>query len=114
MLPMHYSLKVARKLLNAVSRKAPVEAKKVFTVKTYCNGREQGYALAYMKGFRSMAISFAQNRNSDSIVVYCGAINFNDIPTEETYRAAKYFDSDAMGEAVEYVLVCVKKVLENA
>ena len=115
MLTLHNSLKVARKVLNAVSRKTPKEANRVFTVKTLHNGREQGYALHYFLPLdgKMRAISFAENRNSDNIVVYHGEHGCDGIPTDETFRAANYFDPDRMDLAVRHILACVHNVLKQ-
>src|SRR3990172_7764209 len=63
----------------------------------YANGREHGYSLVEWTAQRK--VSFSENRNSDRIVVYCGhsSLAFDmggNVPSEEVYRKAQYFDCD--------------------
>jgi hypothetical protein len=76
-----------------------------FHVESYANGREQGLMI---KGYDHHAI-FAQNRNSDHIVVYLaeGATSFSlqgNVPQDEAYKDRQLFGSDQYKEAADCVL----------
>lgn len=95
----------------SVLRKLQVRAKDV-DVSTYSNCREQGFFVTfYGKDYsKRRAVSFAENRNSDNIIVQFGNItygkdsDFNDygVLSEEAYNKGqkKYFDcGDSDGAA---------------
>jgi hypothetical protein len=92
-------LDVARKTWAAVMKKYGAllrERALSVEIAAYCNGREQGYTVVvYFKkeGVGVTETQFAENRNSDDIVVYAGNVSDPLIPEakrEATYRAAQY------------------------
>lgn len=79
-------------------------------VENYSNGREQGFYIIYYPKTTSSfldgtAVAFAENRNSDEIVVYVGKPrNFTiegHIPDQETYSRKKFFIDEK--EAAKYI-----------
>jgi hypothetical protein len=100
---------VAFKVLNEVNRTINKKVSKNLWLEVYSNCREQGYCIKHKNG---LSISFSENRNSDDIVVYVGT-KFDmqgNVPTEESYRKARYFRYDDVSGAVNYIMV---KVLEQ-
>ena len=73
-----------------------------FTLEPYQNGREHGWALGNFQIDKKVA--FAENRNSDDIVVYMGnVLSFDmagNVPDRVTWRNAHY---DAATEIVKYL-----------
>ncbi len=75
-------------------------------VEPYVNGREIGWSIASLKDNRKVA--FSENRNSDSIVVYCGC--FSDFsmqgnsPNEKTWKASDLFSHDGYLNAAQRVI----------
>ena len=57
-------------------------------MQSYQNGREQGLTIAGLDNM--MVISFAEHRNSDSIVVYCG-MTANQGLSDEAWKNSKMF-----------------------
>ena len=91
------SMKVAQKVLRAVNAYSlPKEIVKRSYVDAYSNGREQGFCIhGYFEG-ESVVISFAENRNSDNIVVYVGRNNDlffmqGNVPSEDAYKCKGCF-----------------------
>jgi hypothetical protein len=76
------------------------------TIRSYVNGREEGFYIV-VYGLRSKAVAFSENRNSDNIVVYFGVSNDftpqGNVPSEEVYKNAKYFDYNAYLEAAKFI-----------
>lgn len=78
-LETHYSLEHSNKVLKIVE-KALRKTKQRITVEAWSNGREQGYYLSgHLAGGRGCC--FAQQRNSDSIVVVFGKTTEFDVTT---------------------------------
>jgi hypothetical protein len=81
-------------------------------VETYKNGRENGYALIYSFGIVFRKIAFAENRNSDDIVLYKGAIsdfsNAGNIPSAAIYGKRELIGGSKINKAAQ---IAVKFVL---
>lgn len=84
-----------------------------FTIQPYMNGREQGFAVMNYDAPGYPKVAFAECRGSDQIVVYTGFnVDFSsggNVASEETYKKAKYFDSEqyvaAAHEALNHLQV---------
>jgi len=69
----------------------------------WCNGREQGFHLVC----DGLAVCFAENRNSDHIVVYAGesgCVNFDITtyqPSEDLWKNRQLFDNEPL--AVKFI-----------
>ena len=110
---LHDGLKVAKKVLDNLNKIMPKKMQKECSVEAYSNCREQGYNIKYWKdisetkpNFITLEVSFAENRNSDNIVVYAGR-NFSlqgNIPSEEAYTNQKLFEPDEYDKAAEFIL----------
>lgn len=77
-----------------------------FGVEPYMNGREAGWKITDWNVNRSAV--FAENRNSDDIVVYVGDgfLHFTmqgNIPDEETYQKRKFFNWNDFTGAADYI-----------
>ena len=110
MIRKHNSLVVADNLLNVLMNDE--EAPKVDgCVRTFENCREQGYAISIHKAFDKefdhpyLQVSFAENRNSDQIVVYIGPSeeDTNTDLSKEAYRNARYFSPGDYHAATRYI-----------
>jgi hypothetical protein len=86
-------------------------------VESYHNCREEGFAISGLLSnseydWQRRAV-FSENRNSDSIVLYTGkTIDFDissGIPSEETYRRARYFPPLDFEGVAEAALQSLKK-----
>tara|TARA_R110002051_G_scaffold317822_1_gene399440 strand:- start:303 stop:680 length:378 start_codon:yes stop_codon:yes gene_type:complete len=75
----------------------------------YSNCREQGYSITRLfDASRATQCVFAENRNSDSIVVYTGrsSVDFDlssQIPSEKIYAKRHYFNRNEHKQAAQYV-----------
>ena len=99
MIKIQYSLVVAQKILDLIM--ADERAKELDAmVECYQNGREQGYLIWNWKVNKAFYI--AQQRNSDSIVVYLGSYKMQSI-SEDAHRSGKYFDCGDYVGAVDYI-----------
>lgn len=116
MIQKHNSLVVADTLLNYLMNDE--EAPRVDgTVRTFENCREQGYAIdidtAFDKQFEYPfpRVTFAENRNSDQIVVYIGPPEGgpNTDLSEKAYRNAKYFHPEDYYKATRYIFETLAK-----
>lgn len=109
-LKLNESLVVAKRVLSAI--RLPDAVAEECDVVGYENGREHGLCIKcyYVKdgGNRPVTICFAENRNSDQIVVYVSTpgerfdANTN-IPTARAYEAAKYFDYGEYAKAANFI-----------
>ena len=74
-------------------------------IEPYLNGREDGFAISTFAGNK---VAFSENRNSDSIVVYCGkTYDFGmqgNMPYGEIYKNARYFAYNEYYEAAEWII----------
>src|SRR5439155_18408951 len=72
---------------------------------TYCNGREQGFAIIEIAPQSHRMVAFAQNCNSDEIVVYAGTRDDfrenGNIPTDECKPF--YFQAGAYTEVITFI-----------
>ena len=70
-------------------------------VSDYNNGREHGYYLVYA----NKVVAFAEFRNSDSIVVYCGSEGdfVNGYPSEAVYEHKTFFACGAFKAAAKFI-----------
>lgn len=80
-----------------------------YWLESYCNGREQGYCIH--GGYTTeKQVCFSENRNSDDIVVYPKGKQHErfsmqgNVPSEESYREAKYFRYDESDGAAEFIV----------
>jgi hypothetical protein len=90
------SLKRADRVLYLVDLPLSHAALQRIHTRTYCNGREQGFTVQVHSGAGevSLQLSFAEQRNSDSLVLYVGRVEDFDehgIPRDEVYEAAKTY-----------------------
>jgi len=111
MLRKHYSLKHANKILNrlfSILGEAESETEARVIVECWSNGREQGYFLRKfpVSELNQYCVCFAQQRNSDELVVLCGPLDCFDIttnmPNKEIWSQQKCFEDD--DEAVAYII----------
>ena len=105
------SLLVAQAVMSLVNLSLPdnglVESN--FWVESYSNGREQGLAISHISGHQ---IAFAENRNSDSIVVYVG-MHFSmqgNVPTKDAYEARTLFTYNKHLKAAEFIVQQMQKI----
>jgi len=127
----HNSLKDANevlKRLRSLAKGVKLPKEFGFYVESYVNCREQGFTLiGYRRGF-SFYASFAQCRNSDSVVVNIGTTDSRDstilyntfcgnIPSERAYAQARYFswqkDKSHYTFAAEFILDQMKIFITN-
>ena len=103
-------LNIIQPILDQLKAEADLLTAEFITVETYCNGREQGYVMiALPETFKSVwqTVAFAQCRNSDSIVVYCGVNGdfrlAGNIPAEHVWSNAMYFNENNHQTIVEFI-----------
>jgi len=109
-IPFRHSLSVALAVKLAMDILIDEENVSRCSIEAYSNGREQGLHFVGPEGRASVA----ENRNSDHIVVYVarpaygpGAIAFymgGNIPVEDVYRNARYFNPGQVVAAAQFVL----------
>jgi hypothetical protein len=89
----------AEKMVKTLRKHLPT---KVGYLYPWCNGREQGFHLVC----DGLAVCFAENRNSDSIVVYAGENVSFDIttyqPSEDLWKNRQLFDNEVL--AVKFIV----------
>lgn len=113
------SLAVAHAVLNRIEvPEAAVKEQRV-CVLGYENGREHGLALRiYPKEGKDSTICWAENRNSDEIVVYVGEPGeyFTDghVPTERAYSYKTFFPHDKKDEAAAFIAREARRLLRAA
>lgn len=115
-IPVHYSLKVARQVVSKID--LPKEIAENCEVKSYSNGREQGLFI-YRFGFdctQAQALTVAQQRSSDEILVVIGAgIDFDvatNSPSEKLWErdgSKNYFRYDEVDKAAKFIEEFLKK-----
>lgn len=109
-LTKHYSLKHSDKVLKLVKQNLPKDGQSEIVVQAWSNGREQGYHLSHRiignRSYNVFGINFAQQRNSDSILVIYGSIKDFDIQTNHPYETIwkdrKEFSNDA--DAANFII----------
>jgi hypothetical protein len=107
---MNDGLKRSLRVLRAV--KVTACSDDIWIIGTYLNGRENGLRIHVYNGDWKNTRSFviAENRNSDSMVLYSGQFEDFDyaaIPNEAVYKNAQYFASEK-----ELVAVLTKAITQ--
>jgi hypothetical protein len=97
---------LARRVLAEVKRLAKKSKDDCYVlVETYSNCREQGFALASCDAFK---VAFAENRNSDDLVLYRGSRldfeNNSNIPSDEAYESRLYFSPNNVKKAAKFIV----------
>ena len=107
------SVKIARKVLDILSKllKADTQAKEGM-IEHYQNGREHGFTVADYHAIPPRAVTFAQERRSDQIVVYLDNISYQSL-TETAWKTAKCFGPDESYQAAEYCAAHLLAKVEN-
>jgi len=90
---------IAKKILNKLVkelRNINDDYTAIYSVSFYKSGRENGYTIRKYcsNGNHKISVTFSENRNSDSYVVYYDIGIGKDIPSEEAYKNAKYFEGN--------------------
>lgn len=109
------SLQVARKVLEAVMADERTQSTDAY-VEAYQNGREQGYCIVrsqFEPAFETLAISFAENRNSDDIVVHAGPMAMQGL-SERAWHNRRLFRYDDLSGAVAYIVDLLTRPLPVA
>jgi hypothetical protein len=110
------SIDVAFKLLALVQKKCKhlknPTGEDLFDLQAFSNGREQGFHIRGigLSNHRYLGISFAQNRNSDNIVVYYGE---NFYPELDKMKASWFPPGDYEG-ASEYIIRLMQGFIDVA
>ena len=96
----------ARKVLAEVKRLAKSSKDdSIIGIEVYANCREQGFALASCDDRK---VAFAENRNSDDIVVYFGSrkdFDFNtNIPSDAVWAKRKFYRYDKPHSAAAFIV----------
>jgi hypothetical protein len=118
MIKFYNSLQVAHTVLSAVNSLLREGEDEHFWVETYSNCREQGYCIVgnYHKA-GSKTIAFSENRNSDSIVVYCDENRefslAGNVPNDSVYRNSRMFGFGKYQEAAEYIVAMMREAIKN-
>lgn len=110
-LTKHYSLIHADKVLKLVKQDLPKDVQSEIVVQAWSNGREQGYHLSHRiignRSYNVFGINFAQQRNSDNIVVVHGSIKDFDIQTNhpsETIWENNRKEFSNYSDAAEFII----------
>ena len=94
------SMRRSEKMVKMLRKRLPTKTGYLYP---WCNGREQGFHLVC----DGLAVCFAENRNSDSIVVYAGksgGANFDITtyqPSEDLWTNRTLFDNEPL--AVKFI-----------
>jgi hypothetical protein len=118
-------LKYADLILNLINFKLYNTTKKslINIISKYCfvncfdNCREQGYVISIFNT-NSYYIAFANQRNSDQIVVYeyAKTEGYSKLPSEEDvngWNKPIFFKTDHLDKAAEYILSIIKNKLKD-
>jgi len=109
----HYSLVHSEKVLKALRKAMPKEISKDVTVDCWSNGREQGFHLSRYSHSPepNLELVFAQQRNSDMVLVVVGKSLDFDITTNqpsdeiwETGRKEYGHDEDAVFHIIKHLV----------
>ncbi len=124
------SIKLLDCTVNPVAKKVLAEVKKILDAANlqvegglepalylYVNGRERGYIIKTFK----FAVAFAENRNSDDIVIYHGKVGDftlnGSLQNDKIYESAVYFRYNEVDLAASViaseVLFAVKEESKN-
>jgi len=99
----HYSIQHSDKVLNLVKTILKrIKHKEEITLQSWANGREQGYQLRFFNllegSFEIFCVNFAQQRNSDLMLVIPGMhTEFdpqNNHPNDDAWNRRKEFNND--------------------
>ena len=111
-----YKVRVARNVLKAIQRRlSKIEESGIHRLhlEHYQNCREQGFLIVNFPTtplLNTKWLAFAENRNSDNIVVYPGQNNF--VPEtsidEDSYKHRVYFGPEEINKAAHF---CVDYLL---
>jgi hypothetical protein len=118
-IPVHYSLKVARKVVAKID--LPAKVAKDCTVESWSNGREQGLCIKRfaIPSTMSKQIVIAQQRSSDNILIVSGSQSDFDFqtnhPSDDVWvreGARTHFLSNEVLKAARYIetLLGIEKV----
>lgn len=106
---MYSCMKQAEEVLKVLKKKLPKTSKNSDGIcyQPFQNGREHGFSIRNLD--TRMQVCFAENRNSDDIVVYYGetykTFDINNLPqTDEDWARKKYFEPEAYEKAAEFIL----------
>lgn len=105
---MYSAMKQAEAILKILKKKLPSEGDNDHIwYEPFLNGREKGFCIKNSENGR--IVSFAENRNSDSIVVYFADEMYRDFvgncpATEKIWNQKKYFDYQCYEEAAEFIV----------
>jgi hypothetical protein len=109
MIPRKGNLQVAQTILSIIELKLDEADIGKHYIECYANGREHGFCIQHYQ----RCIAFSECRNSDQIVIYVGSPHdfsmAGNIPSDEVYRAAKFFDYDKHAEATDYIIGLMKQ-----
>ena len=103
----HYSLKVARDVVNKIN--LPAKIAEYVEMTCWANSREQGLSIAVSFGNIEnwKRVNVAQYRSSDDIVVifggYCDFDLQTNQPNEDAYKSRKFFKYNEQKKAADYI-----------
>ena len=108
-IPVHYSLKVARKVVSKID--LPAKVAKDCTVESWSNGREQGLCIKrFAITTMSKQIVIAQQRSSDQILIVSGTPSDFDYqtnhPSDDIWPregARTHFNYNEIEKAARYI-----------
>lgn len=97
-------LKLAKRVLAGLNKSEYFSKCTDAWAEAYCNGREQGFLIGDWGS--KLKFAFAENRNSDHVVVYVGELTQfrlgGNIPDETVYENRRLFETPE--EAVDYII----------
>jgi len=105
-LEKHYSLVHADKVIDLIQERLDSDYR--ISIRAWSNGREQGYHLESFDGNKRACV-FAQQRNSDQLLVVCGIHTEFDIQTNQPtdgvweHRQVFAYDKEAANQIVAWL-----------
>ncbi|MGG6281828.1 hypothetical protein ACQ4M3_09680 [Leptolyngbya sp. AN03gr2] len=107
---LHYSLEIAHNILEDIEEIIAPELAKDCTVESFSNGREQGLFIQTYSERNYRCVGFAQQRNSDNIVIYWGVLRDFDVTThlpvrDEVWDRNLQFSYDEVEGAARWVVM---------
>jgi len=103
-IPVHYSLKVARKIADRIN--LPKQIANECVLESWSNCREQGLSILRFYPV-SRKVVFAQQRNSDEIVIAYGHSskfdNQSNMPSDEVWKDNICFKHNEIDKAVKFI-----------
>lgn len=106
MIEFHPGLEVARKIVERLTDDLKMMTlEHSYTVSNYVNGREVGHSINWydFEKEENLSISFAENRNSDNIVIYYGKKDGDFSISESAYANKVYLGYGEVEEAVLHI-----------